>query len=361
MSLVEVICRELRAKKRLALVSVVKQLASAPRHAGARMLCGVDGHIAGSIGGGILEGQAVERAREVAASGLAEFLDARLTAEEAAGNGMACGGEVRSFIEPLVPDSRTMVLFDRLLVAERHADDMFTVVPVTAPGQRRACRLAADRWPLPVSISGELKTRVAGSGLSSPIEFSLGLGQHFVIIPWPAPWLVVLAGGGHVSQACARLAVFAGFACSVMDDREEFAAPERFPDTVQTRTVPDYADCFAGAAPSRRTMLVIATRGHMHDERVLAQALRTDAGWIGMIGSAKKLAAVSDHLRAMGFSDTDLARVNLPVGLSIGAETPEEIAVSITAQLIAARAAQSGRTRHLDPALAGRVTLQPAP
>ncbi len=356
MSLVEIIRRELRAGKRQALVSVVRQLASAPRQAGARMLCDENGPVAGSVGGGILEGRAVERAREAARTGLAAFLDARLPAEEAAGTGVACGGEVRLFIEPVLPDGRTQVLFDRLLVAERHADDMFTVVPATAPGQRRACRLAAARWPLPVSLSGELKKLAAASGLASPCEVSLGLGQHFVIEPWPSPWLAVFAGGGHVSQACARLAAFAGFACEVMDDREEFADPGRFPEGVRTRVVPDFEGCFDGAAPSRKTLVVIATRGHLQDERVLAQALRTRAGWIGMVGSARKMAAVSEHLRAGGFTDGDLARVNLPVGLAIGAETPEEIAVSVTAQLVAVRAAQSGCTRHLDPALAGRLT-----
>ncbi|MDO5536517.1 MAG: XdhC family protein [Desulfovibrionaceae bacterium] len=355
MSIVESICRELKAKKRLALVSVVRQLASAPRHTGATMLVGEEGLVDGTIGGGILEKKALDRAREVIESGLCQFMDADLSAGEAASIGMICGGSVRLFLEPVQPDGRTTVLYERLLVAERCADDMFSVVPVTAPGQRRVCRVHADKWPLPVMVSHAVKDLMAETGLSCPSELNLGLGQHFVIEPWQSPWRVNFMGGGHVCLATAKIAALAGFTYTVTDDREEFSNSERFPDAAAVHTVPGFANCFEGLAPGRKSFVLILTRGHQHDRNVLSQALRTQAGYIGMIGSAKKMQAVFASLREEGFNDEDLARVNLPVGLSIGAETPEEIGVSIVAQLIAARAVQHGGRRHLDPALAGSV------
>ncbi len=184
MFMVEQVCAQLQTKRRLALVSVVSQLAR--RHAGAAMLCDADGLVAGSIGGGILEKEVIERARAVAAGkGVGEFLDSVLTCD-AAGNGMSCGGSVRLFIEPLEPDGATRVLFDRLRVAREHQDDMFTLTPVTAPGQRRALRTHAGKWPLPIALTAEIRKISDEHGLVSPAEIDLGLGRHFVLIPWPA-------------------------------------------------------------------------------------------------------------------------------------------------------------------------------
>ncbi|MDP3428020.1 MAG: XdhC family protein, partial [Humidesulfovibrio sp.] len=120
-------------------------------------------------------------------------------------------------------------------------------------------------------------------------------------------------------------------------DRAEFASAERFPQA-QTRVLDSYGDCFAGLAAGPEAFVVIVTRGHVHDAEVLAQALRTRAGYIGMIGSRRKRDAVYALLRGQGFGEADLGRVRCPIGLEIGAETPEEIAVSIIAELIACRA-----------------------
>ena len=140
----------------------------------------------------------------------------------------------------------------------------------------------------------------------------------------------------------ALMAAMVDFRVIVLDDRPDFANAERFPG-VETRVLESFARCFAGIPSGPETFVVIVTRGHAHDADVLAQALRTQAGYIGMIGSRRKRDAVYERLRGQGFSETDLARVHCPIGLEIGAETPEEIAVSINAELVAHRAKASGK------------------
>jgi xanthine dehydrogenase accessory factor len=149
---------------------------------------------------------------------------------------------------------------------------------------------------------------------------------------------VFLFGAGHVAQPTARLAAFVGFRVRVVDDRAEFANAERFPEAEEIRVVTDFASALKGAAIDRSAFIVIVTRGHMHDKTVLTQALRTEAAYIGMIGSRRKRDHIFNELLKQGFTQADLNRVHSPIGLDIGAETPEEIALSIVAEMTQARA-----------------------
>ena len=152
------------------------------------------------------------------------------------------------------------------------------------------------------------------------------------ILPQP---MLCLFGGGHVSMAVARAASAAGFGVSVVDDRESFANKERFPMAQDVYT--SYEDAFGKIHPNAATYLVIVTRGHKEDMRVLAWALRTDARYVGMIGSKRKVLSVYKALENDGYKPEEFERVYAPMGLEIGALSPEEIAVSIVAELVAVR------------------------
>jgi xanthine dehydrogenase accessory factor len=152
------------------------------------------------------------------------------------------------------------------------------------------------------------------------------------ILPQPTLYLF---GGGHVSTAVARVASQAGFAIGIVDDREAFANSERFPMSSEIYT--SYEDAFEKIHPNRSTYLLIVTRGHKDDMRVLAWAVGTDVRYIGMIGSKRKVLSVYKALEKEGFAPEKFDRVRAPVGLEIGALTPDEIAVSITAELIGIR------------------------
>jgi xanthine dehydrogenase accessory factor len=152
------------------------------------------------------------------------------------------------------------------------------------------------------------------------------------ILPQPVAYLF---GGGHISLALARSASSAGFGIVVIDDREQFANAERFPMAQELYT--SYEDAFARLQPNSASYLVIVTRGHRDDMRVLAWAVRTPARYIGMIGSKRKVLSVYQALEKEGYSPAEFAGVYAPMGLEIGALSPDEIAMSITAELIAVR------------------------
>ena len=175
------------------------------------------------------------------------------------------------------------------------------------------------------------------SAYSKMHRFPIGEKRVFVE-PCPAHGRVVLAGAGHVARHVACLAAKVDFYTVVMDDREAFASRERFPEADELRVVPSFENCFTGRDAEADAYLVILTRGHFYDLDVLRQALRTDAGYIGMIGSKKKRDAIYRALREEGADPKKLEAVHSPIGLAIGAETPEEIAVSIVSELIRVRA-----------------------
>src|SRR6059036_899649 len=163
------------------------------------------------------------------------------------------------------------------------------------------------------------------------------------ILPQP---MLYLFGGGHVSMAVAKAASASGFAIGVVDDREAFANKERFPMAQEIYS--SYEEAFERLHPNAATYLVIVTRGHKEDMRVLAWAVRTEARYIGMIGSKRKVLSVYKALESDGYKPEEFERVFAPMGLEIGALSPEEIAVSIVAELIAVRRnAQSGTHKKL--------------
>jgi xanthine dehydrogenase accessory factor len=197
----------------------------------------------------------------------------------------------------------------------------------------------ADVWAAAKEVIQLEKSRKMVFNLNNEAGYDAGLIcggslEIFVEPILPAPMLY-LFGGGHVSTAVARIAHQAGFLIGIVDDRQAFANAERFPMASEIHAT--YEDAFAKITPNSSTYLVIVTRGHKDDMRVLAWATDTEARYIGMIGSRRKVIAVYKALDKEGFPTHKFDRVHAPVGLEIGALTPEEIAVSIVAELIAVR------------------------
>jgi xanthine dehydrogenase accessory factor len=197
----------------------------------------------------------------------------------------------------------------------------------------------ADVWAAAKEVIHLEKSRKMVFNLNNEAGYDAGLIcggtlEIFVEPILPAPMLY-LFGGGHVSTAVARIAHQAGFLIGIVDDRQAFANAERFP--MASEIYASYEDAFAKITPNSSTYLVIVTRGHKDDMRVLAWASDTEARYVGMIGSRRKVIAVYKALEKEGFPAQKFDRVHAPVGLEIGALTPEEIAVSIVAELIAVR------------------------
>jgi xanthine dehydrogenase accessory factor len=197
----------------------------------------------------------------------------------------------------------------------------------------------ADVWAAAKEVMARETPRKMTFHLNNEASYDNGLIcggtlEVFVepILPQP---VVYIFGGGHISMALARSAHAAGFGIVVVDDREQFANPERFPMAQELYT--SYENAIARLQPNGSSYLVIVTRGHRDDMRVLAWAVRTQARYIGMIGSKRKVLSVYQALEKEGYSPAEFAGVYAPMGLEIGALSPEEIAMSITAELIAVR------------------------
>jgi xanthine dehydrogenase accessory factor len=343
--LLETLLVRLAAGESVVRAAIVGQEGSAPRAAGALMLVFADMSIAGTVGGGLVEAQVMDVAAGVLAEGLARVMDFNLTGEMAAGADMICGGRLRIFLERLDPDQAGLftALRDRLAAGER----CLLATPLDAPGNGGGKILLPGGGsavsPDGIPSEDHAALRRAGENLLAPACVDAG-GRRYVLEPCQGRPRLFLMGAGHVSRATALAAGLAGYSVIVLDDRPQFANRERFPG-VHEVAVADMEDCFAGRTITPRDMVVIVTRGHLNDATVLAQTLGTRAGYVGMIGSRRKRDAIYDRLRAQGVTDADLARVHCPVGLPIGAETPEEIAISIVAELIAVRA-QRDLPRH---------------
>ena len=168
-----------------------------------------------------------------------------------------------------------------------------------------------------------------------------GIAKVYIEPIIPAPVLYIF-GGGHISFSLVRIGKLLGFRLVVIDDREEYANQERFPEADKI-IADDYSNAFSHIPVDRFSYMVIVTRGHVYDQTVLEWAITTDAKYIGMIGSRRKIKTVYDNLIAKGVKEDTFKRVHAPIGLDINAETPEEIAVSIMAEII--KVHRSDRTK----------------
>jgi xanthine dehydrogenase accessory factor len=262
MDIFEEIVELRRAGRRGALATIVHSNGSIPSFESAKMLVRDDGSIAGTIGGGCVEAEVWQAAREVMEEEKPRSLTFNLNHDPKYDSGLVCGGTLEVYLEPILP-VQTLYLF----------------------------------------------------------------------------------GAGHVSSNVYRAARMTGFEVVIVDDRESFANRERFPEAKDV-----YADDFervmSQLAPNHSSYLVIVTRGHRDDMRVLRWAVDTPAKYIGMIGSQRKVIAIYKQLQHEGIAPEKLSRVYAPVGLEIGAITPEEIAIAIVAELIAVRRGASDDVGH---------------
>ncbi|HVT93605.1 MAG TPA: XdhC/CoxI family protein [Bryobacteraceae bacterium] len=249
----EELIRLRRSGQKCALATIVEVNGSIPSYESAKMLVREDGSITGTIGGGCVEAEVWNAAREVMRTERPRNLHFTLGESAAYDNGLICGGQLSVFIEPVTPQ---------------------------------------------------------------PMAF--------------------IFGAGHISKSLSQVAAVAGFATTIVDNREAFANQERFPDA-QAIFALEFEDAFARLEIRDTSYIVIVTRGHRDDMRVLRWAISTPARYIAMIGSKRKVISVERELEKEGISRAAFDRIFAPMGFDIGAITPEEIAISVVAEMIAVR------------------------
>ena len=334
------------------LATIIGQTGSAPRGIGTKFVIMEDGSFMGTIGGGRLEAQVLEEAREVFKTHKPLRLNFILKGTDVEKTEMLCGGDAEVFLEPVSPKLK------------RHHDIFKKAVDIVNRGDTGMMATAVDpgRWvegqvpklffvseterigslhgqpSVEEALAGEMG-RIIKTRRPENVSFQDVDGSRidFYVEPVVTGPVLYIFGGGHVSSQIVPLAARVGFKVVVIDDRPEFADPKKFPEAMNVHEYP-FEGVFDRLPVDRSSYIVIVTRGHMHDRTVLTQSLKTEAEYIGMIGSRRKRAIIYQNLLEEGFTQDDLDRVYSPIGVDIHAESPEEIAVSIVAELIKVRA-----------------------
>ncbi len=342
---------EIESGRDFVIATITDIQGSSPRHVGTRFLIKSDGSIVGTIGGGLFEASVQDFATEALKNGTTHRAQFSFRGADAAALDMICGGDAE-------------VLVEHVRAADPTARDLYKGLLKVAE-QRRSAYYYTDMG-LPVGETGHVRhllvdtegNRIGGfPGEASLAEVTpnrrlLKPGQmlnvpdkvHPVFLQWLRPTgTVYIFGAGHVGQCVARLAAYVHFRVVVLDDREEFASPDTVPDAHEIIVLDDFGDCFRNLPIDEESYLIVVTRGHSHDKIVLAGALRTPARYVGMIGSRRKTELIFRALLEEGYTQADIERVHAPIGIPIGGETPEEIAVSILAQMIQERSKSEGK------------------
>jgi xanthine dehydrogenase accessory factor len=333
--------------------AVVETRGSTPQKAGAAMLVYLNGAQAGTLGGGCVEAEVKRRALGALNNdaGRPEVLTFCLDEDYGWDDGLICGGRMTILAHPLTTDATGLGGSLALPLAEGYygrlrdlaeSGDGFTesVVIGEAAGLPIGDRYLFAATAAPVTCLAVRPAWETASAHLPPLTPHTRpvTRQGIAYLPAPPRVTVFLIGGGHVGQAVARLASEVGFDVQVLDDRESFASAERFP-TASRRLVGDVGTTLRDVGPTLTptTFAVILTRGHRHDEEALYHLARTACGYVGMIGSKRKIRLIFEDLERKGVPAETLARVHAPLGYDIGSQTVQEIAVSIVAQLIACR------------------------
>jgi xanthine dehydrogenase accessory factor len=267
MDIYDEVVRLRKLGQKCALATIVQVNGSIPSYESAKMLVREDGSIFGTIGGGCVEAEVWNAAREVMETEKPRHLNFSLGQDAAYDTGLICGGQLNVFVEPVLPQPRAFIF-----------------------------------------------------------------------------------GAGHISKSLSKAANLAGFATIIIDNRESFANRERFPEAEEVYGE-EYEDVFAKLPINETSYIVIVTRGHRDDLRVLRWAAATRARYVSMIGSKRKVIGVARELEKEGVSREAIERTFAPMGLEIGAVTPEEIAISVVAEMIAVRRGAQSNWRALSKSL----------
>lgn len=337
-------CELIRQEESFVAATILSQSGSTPRLPGTKMIIRKDGSIIGTIGGGLVEAEVMAQAPELLELGGGRIGSFNLDQAGAKDSmDMICGGRMEILMEVITPSVSSERMFEAFLSCVRQGKKGVLAADISgideAGGTVRRSFYNGNG-----SIYGDsdiprpaLENLLAKTGKErSPSLIEEGDGR-FLAEPAFSSGNVYLFGAGHVSQQVALLTQMVDFRTIVLDDREEFANPKRFESADEVIVLNRFEDCFKKLSIEEDSYIVILTRGHSHDQTVLEQAIETDAGYIGMIGSSKKRNTIYASMIQKGASEAALRDVYSPIGITIGGETPEEIAVSIVSELIKVR------------------------
>lgn len=359
-----------------ALATVVRTRGSAPRPVGTAMAVAESGEVAGSLSGGCVEGAVYELAREMLATGRAVVESFGIADQDAFAAGLTCGGEIDVHVRPL--GGADCAVLQELAALCAAGQPAALVVPLGEQAGREGWRLAGPDRPLAGSLGDGAREALidgmprilAGDGGHAARKDA---GAAHLVLPFaPRPRMIV-AGATDFAGALTRIGAFLGYRVTLCDARPVFATRERFPHAGEVvvdwphRYLEKLASAPSGIDP--RTVICVLTHDPKFDVPALLQALRSRAGYVGAMGSRRAHLDRLRRLREAGLAEREVSRLHSPIGLDLGARSPEETAVSIAAEIVAARWGRSGtpsaapRPRSIEggPGRRGSQPLQQLP
>jgi xanthine dehydrogenase accessory factor len=291
----------------------------------AKMLVAPDGGRLGTIGGGCLEADVTGQALEVIATGRPALVRHTLNADVAGDLGLSCGGTVELFLEPVIPGAESAALYDAIAdaISTRTSGTVLTALD-WSQGPRKALHVGGGARTI-----GNWSASTVSTASSAP-------SAEFFTESLPRVPRLILFGAGHVAAEIARAAAATDFHVVVVDDRAEFANPERFPHAAEV-IVRDLPGALAALTLDGDDYVIACTRGHAMDAVVVEGTAASLARYVGMLGSRRKREVIWKALEQAGVPRSALDRVKVPIGDEIGADTPGEIGISVMAELIRLR------------------------
>ena len=300
-----------KSGKGAALTTVVQTWGSAPRRVGSQLAISGDGQIEGSVSGGCVEGAVVTEALDALEDGQPRMLEYGVTDGDAFAVGLACGGTIRVWLEPVG-----------------------SVLPVAHLEEIVAMRAARKAVGYQCNVESGARSVVAASDFADRFRMDRSGFEEdqatFVTVHNP-PLQLIVVGAVHIAQALVPMAKIAGYDPIIVDPREAFASHDRFPGDRLVHDWPDEA--LENIGLDARTAVVLLAHDPKLDDPALHAALKSDAFYIGALGSKRTHASRVERLQGAGFSDEQIARIHGPIGLNIGSSSPSEIALSILAEM----------------------------
>ena len=308
-----------------ALATVIETWGSAPRQPGAMLAISAGGELVGSVSGGCVESAVAAEALEAMEEGDCRLLEFGVSDDDAFAVGLACGGRIQVFVEPVGTGEGIPLPTLRALV-EARAERARTVLATDLETKERRLLALCDQDALTDAA------RIAADGDRS--GFAEVGGQRWFLAVHNPPLRMAIIGAAHIAQPLSRMAAMTGFDVTVIDPRESFSSETRFPDMTVSREWPDAALTTFG--PDTRSAVVCLSHDPKIDDPGLHVALRSQAFYVGALGSRRTGAKRAERLASDGFSDAQISRIDAPVGLDIGAKSPAEIAVAVMARVVEA-------------------------
>ncbi len=336
-------------EQRVAMATLVAAKGVTPRKEGAKMWVGAGGRILGAMTiGGCIDARVVEESEAVLAGGAPRLLSMSLSDAEGWEIGFTCGGEVEVMIEPVSladPDDPVVQAYGAAQAARATGHRAVIVAPLAGAIARLVVSEDGSRHGTTGSAARDAEAAAAGAlatqdGTSRIAELGDAKERYFLELHAPPSSLIVF-GAGHVAIPLIAIAHTLGWRTLLVDARERYATRDRFPDADEIRTGV-LGDIAASLTYDRSTAVVLTAHDYKFEVPVLREVLRRDPAYIGLLGSRKRGRAVLEFLAQEGYTPDELARVHVPVGLDLGAETAAEIALATAAEILLVRNGRSG-------------------